>query len=47
VLQDTVARLDRMIADSTDEFEKTKATRALAHLYKLLQTQTAAAGKRS
>ncbi len=47
VLQDTVARLDRLIADSTDEFEKSKATRALAHLYKLLQTQTTAAGKRS
>ena len=38
VLKDTVARLDRLIADATDESEKSKATRALAHLYKLLQS---------
>ncbi len=47
VQQDTVARLDRMIADSTDEFERLKATRSLAHLYKLLQTHSEAAGKRA
>jgi DNA repair exonuclease SbcCD nuclease subunit len=44
VLKDTVARLDRLIAESTEEFEKSKATRALAHLYKLLQTRDAAGG---
>jgi len=38
VLKDTVARLDRLIVDATDECEKEKATRALAHLYKLLQS---------
>jgi hypothetical protein len=38
VLKDTVARLDRLIAESTDESEKSRATRALAHLYKLLQS---------
>jgi DNA repair exonuclease SbcCD nuclease subunit len=38
VLKDTVARLDRLIADATDECEKEKATRALAHLFKLLQS---------
>ena len=38
VLKDTVARLDRRIVYATDEAEKSKATRALAHLYKLLQS---------
>ncbi len=41
VLKDTVARLDRIVGDSVDEAEKTKATRALAHLYKLLQSHDA------
>jgi hypothetical protein len=41
VLKDTVARLDRLVAESTEESEKSKATRALAHLYKLLQRQDA------
>jgi DNA repair exonuclease SbcCD nuclease subunit len=44
VLKDTVARLDRIIAEASDESEKSKATRALAHLYKLLQTHHATAG---
>jgi DNA repair exonuclease SbcCD nuclease subunit len=39
VLKDTVARLDRMIEEAVDEAEKEKATRALSHLYKLLQRQ--------
>lgn len=39
VLKDTVARLDRMIAEAVDEAEKEKANRALSHLYKLLQRQ--------
>jgi DNA repair exonuclease SbcCD nuclease subunit len=39
VIQDTVARLDRMIAEAADEADKAKATRALSHLYKLLQRQ--------
>ena len=38
VLKDTVARLDLRIVNATDEAEKSKATRALAHLYKLLQS---------
>jgi DNA repair exonuclease SbcCD nuclease subunit len=38
VLKDTVARLERIIVDAIDEAEKSKATRALAHLYKLLQS---------
>lgn len=37
VLKDTVARLERIIVDTIDEAEKSKAMRALAHLYKLLQ----------
>jgi intergrase/recombinase len=37
LLKDTVARLDRLIAESTEESGRAKATRALAHLYKLLQ----------
>ena len=41
VLKDTVARLDMLIAEATDESEKIKATRALAHLYKLLQSHDA------
>lgn len=36
VLKDTVARLDRMVAEAVDEAEKTRATRALSHLYGLL-----------
>jgi len=44
VLRDTVARLDRLIADATDESDKSRATRALAHLYKLLQSYNAAPG---
>src|ERR1700688_4305021 len=45
VLKDTVARLDRLIADATDESEKSRATRALAHLYKLLQSHDANGGR--
>ena len=44
VLKDTVDRLDRLIADATEESERSKATRALAHLYKLLQNQHATGG---
>src|SRR5215469_12974428 len=33
VLKDTVARLERLIADPTDGAEQAKATRALSHLY--------------
>jgi len=43
VLQDTVARLDQLIAEAIDESEKSRATRALSHLYKLLQNHEAAA----
>jgi hypothetical protein len=39
VIADTIARLDAMIAASADDFEKARATRALAHLYKLLQAK--------
>src|SRR5438874_767521 len=45
VLKDTVARLDRLIAGALDETEKSRATRALAHLYKLLQSHDAAGGR--
>ena len=37
VIKDTVARLDRIIAEAVDEADKEKANRALAHLYKMLQ----------
>jgi DNA repair exonuclease SbcCD nuclease subunit len=45
VLKDTIDRLDQLVANATDEVEKTKATRALSHLYKLLQTQHATRGR--
>jgi hypothetical protein len=37
VIQETIARLDALVAEAADEGEKARATRALAHLYKLLQ----------
>jgi len=37
VLQDTVARLDRLRTEAVDEADREKANRALAHLYKLVQ----------
>jgi DNA repair exonuclease SbcCD nuclease subunit len=45
VLKDTVARLDRIIANAADEAEKARATRALAHLFKLLQSHEAIGGR--
>ena len=45
VLKDTVARLDRLAEESPEASEKVKATRALAHLYKLLQSQSGQAGR--
>ena len=45
VLKDTVARLDRLVAEAIDESEKSRATRALAHLYKLLQSHEATGGR--
>jgi DNA repair exonuclease SbcCD nuclease subunit len=39
VIKDTIARLDALTASASDDIEKARATRALAHLYKLLQTQ--------
>jgi DNA repair exonuclease SbcCD nuclease subunit len=45
VVQDTIARIDRLIADANDEVERSRATRALAHLYKLLQNQDAIGGR--
>ena len=44
VLKDTVARLDRLVAEAVDESEKSRATRALAHLYKLLQSHETIGG---
>lgn len=38
VIADTIVRLDQLAADALNEAERAKATRALAHLYKLLQT---------
>jgi hypothetical protein len=45
VLKDTVARLDQLVAEAVDESEKSRATRALAHLYKLLQSHDAIGGR--
>lgn len=45
VLKATVARLDRLVAEAVDDAEKAKATRALAHLYKLLQRQNEPMGR--
>jgi DNA repair exonuclease SbcCD nuclease subunit len=45
VVKDTIARLDLIIDQSSDEAEKARATRALAHLYRLLQDQSGAAGR--
>jgi DNA repair exonuclease SbcCD nuclease subunit len=44
-VKDTIARLDRLIEDAGDEVAKARATRALAHLYKLLQMQQGASGR--
>jgi len=44
VIRDTVARLDQ-IATSSEETEKSKATRALSHLYKLLQGHSISDGR--
>jgi len=46
VIKDTVDRLDHLVAIATDEVEKSKATRALSHLYKLLQTHHAKGSRR-
>ena len=45
VLQDTVVRLEQLAASATEESERSRATRALAHLYKLLQNQAASVGR--
>jgi hypothetical protein len=45
VVRDTVNRLDLLIANAADESEKAKATRALAHLYKLLQSEHTTGGR--
>ena len=34
VVRDTIARLDRIIEEADDDYEKLRATRALGHLYK-------------
>ena len=47
MVKDTIARLDRLIEDANDEAEKSRATRALAHLYKLLQSHEALVGARA
>jgi DNA repair exonuclease SbcCD nuclease subunit len=44
VLKDTVARLDLLIAAAPGEAEKEKATRALAHLFEMLQTRDVTSG---
>lgn len=38
VIKDTVARLDHIVVAAIDEVERAKATRALSHLYKMLQS---------
>jgi len=45
VIRDTIARLDHLIEEADDEVEKLRATRALGHLYKLLQNSEALSGK--
>src|SRR5208282_2998466 len=45
VIKDTIARLDQMIEEASDDAERARATRALAHLYKLLQSQETLAGR--
>jgi hypothetical protein len=45
VVKDTIARLDHIIEAAEDEAEKVRATRALAHLYKLLQRHEAVLGR--
>jgi DNA repair exonuclease SbcCD nuclease subunit len=45
VIKDTIARLDALIATASDDFEKARATRALGHLYKLLQNQQRVSGR--
>lgn len=46
VIQDTIARLDRLSKDAEDDAEKVRATRALGHLFKLLQGSEALSGRR-
>ena len=45
VLKDTIARLDEIVDSAEDEAVKVRATRALAHLYKLLQSNEALLGR--
>ena len=45
VVKDTIARLDALITAANGEAERARATRALAHLYKLLQDQDALVGR--
>jgi hypothetical protein len=45
VVKDTIARLDQMIETADDDAVKVRATRALAHLYKLLQDNEALPGR--
>jgi hypothetical protein len=45
VIQDTIARLDRIVETAEDDADKIRATRALAHLYKLLQGNEALPGR--
>jgi DNA repair exonuclease SbcCD nuclease subunit len=47
VVKATIDKLDRIVSDSDDEGEKEIATRALAHLYKLLQTTDDEVGRLS
>ena len=45
VVRDTIARLDRIIQEADDDSEKLRATRALGHLYRLLQSSDVLSGK--
>lgn len=45
VINDTIERLFRVVADATDEEEKSRANRALIHLYKLLQSRDTVVGR--
>lgn len=45
VVRDTIARLDRIIEEADDDYEKLRATRALGHLYRLLQSSDVLSGR--
>jgi DNA repair exonuclease SbcCD nuclease subunit len=45
VVQDTIARLGRIVAEAADEADKARANRALSHLFKLVERQNELLGR--